>query len=218
MDFPTLVIKVTGNTELLTEILLRLPSKSLLRLQTVCKDWLFHISSQRFRLLHSQTKQMSSLKVDGFFFCCSGDGNDQLYFVYNPTTNQRRLIPLPCTITNPNHHEVMVMNLAVDPMESDRYKIVCIMKSDDDYNQYYVYSSETRVWRNSTESSIWILCVFEMPSTVIPIGVLKRYIRYFGESGGHLHLIEVHGFSSMSFEVVEMDIVYSKWFVKYRVD
>ncbi|KAG5594488.1 hypothetical protein H5410_035720 [Solanum commersonii] len=68
-DFPTSVIKVTGNTELLTEILLRLPPKSLLRFQTVCKDWLFHISSQRFRLLHSRTKQMSSLKVDGLFFC-----------------------------------------------------------------------------------------------------------------------------------------------------
>ncbi|KAL3363047.1 hypothetical protein AABB24_012381 [Solanum stoloniferum] len=168
MDFPTSVIKVTGNTELLTEILLGLPPKSLLCFQTVCKDWLFHISIQRFRLLHSRTKQMSSLKVDGLFFCwwvykkkyvdfipingisekqksmilkhttsskiehlhsCEAPVMEMInctLFNYNPSTNQRRLIPPPCTITNPSHHEVMVMNLVFDPMVSDRYEIVCI--------------------------------------------------------------------------------------------
>lgn len=57
-----------------------------------------------------------------------------------------------------------------------------------------------------------------MPSTVILTGMLKKNIRYFGESGVHLHLIEVQRFRSMSFEVVEMEIDYSKWFVKYPVD
>ncbi|XP_059287284.1 uncharacterized protein LOC132040644 isoform X5 [Lycium ferocissimum] len=57
-----------------------------------------------------------------------------------------------------------------------------------------------------------------MPSTVIPSGVLKRNIRYFGQSSGHLHLIEVYGFMSMSFDVLELETDYSKWFVKCRVD
>ncbi|XVF49412.1 hypothetical protein PTKIN_Ptkin04bG0009800 [Pterospermum kingtungense] len=42
--------------------------------------------------------------------------------------------------------------------------------------------------------------------------------RYFGESGGHLHLIEVHGSDNLEFDVYEMEKDYSGWFVKYKVD
>ncbi|XP_060172304.1 F-box protein At5g07610-like [Lycium barbarum] len=299
-DSPSSITKVTSNSDLLTEILLFLPPKSLLRFQTVSKHWFSVISSQRFRQLHCRKKQ-KSVKVDGLLFCwwvygnnyvefipfnncmskkqkgviplalknivvnstsskivhlhsCNGlfsisfnlgVENDQVYYVYNPSTNQHRLIPCPDIGTEA--WEIVVMNLAFDPMVSDGYKLVCVMKSNGVY-EFWVYSSETGVWRDSMEildinqdflahgvflngcmhwvSEKWSFlrfdlgssCFRDMPSTVISSGVLKRNVRYFGESGGHLHLIEVQGFSSMSFEVFELESDYSKWFVKYRVD
>ncbi|XP_062159187.1 F-box protein At5g07610 [Alnus glutinosa] len=46
----------------------------------------------------------------------------------------------------------------------------------------------------------------------------KRRFRYFGESGGHLHLVEVYGSRTTQFKVFEMARDYSRWFVKYEVD
>ncbi|XP_040369590.1 F-box protein At5g07610 [Rosa chinensis] len=47
-----------------------------------------------------------------------------------------------------------------------------------------------------------------------------RLSRYFREShgGGHLHLIDIYGYSLTKFEVMEMGRDYSGWFVKYNVD
>ncbi|XP_059637062.1 F-box protein At5g07610-like [Cornus florida] len=46
----------------------------------------------------------------------------------------------------------------------------------------------------------------------------ERKYRYFGESNGHLHLIENYRTVTTQFDVFEMERDYSKWFVKYRVD
>ncbi|PHT75841.1 hypothetical protein T459_19363 [Capsicum annuum] len=297
-DIPSSSItEVTGNPYLLSEILLWLPPKALLRFQAVCKDWFSIISSPSFRQLHCRRTRTSG-KIGGLFFCwwvygnnymdfvpinsgipkkqkgtislalkniakctsskiehlhsCNGlfcisfnlgVENDKVYYVYNPSTNKHRLIPRPDLGTR----DIVVMNLAFDPLVSQCYKLVCVMKSDGVY-EFFVYSSETGVWRDSMEvldanqqflaqgvffngSMHWVsekwsflrfdldaLCFKAMPSTMIPNGELKRNIRYFGESGGHLHLIEVHGFRSMSFEVLQLETDYLKWFVKYRVD
>ncbi|PQP96789.1 F-box protein [Prunus yedoensis var. nudiflora] len=39
----------------------------------------------------------------------------------------------------------------------------------------------------------------------------KRRFRYFGESGGHLHLVEIYGPSTTQFQVFEMETDYSRW-------
>lgn len=41
---------------------------------------------------------------------------------------------------------------------------------------------------------------------------------YFGESGGHLHLIGIYDPPSTRFNVYEMESDYSSWFVKFSVD
>ncbi|KAL5569815.1 hypothetical protein UlMin_026390 [Ulmus minor] len=47
----------------------------------------------------------------------------------------------------------------------------------------------------------------------------KKKIRYFGESHGHLHLINrVYDPTTLEFDVYEMETDYSGWFVKFRVD
>ncbi|KAM1087433.1 hypothetical protein ACFX15_012571 [Malus domestica] len=46
----------------------------------------------------------------------------------------------------------------------------------------------------------------------------KRRFRYFGESGGHLHLVEIYGPSTTQFQVFELERDYSKWICKYQID
>lgn len=62
-------------------------------------------------------------------------------------------------------------------------------------------------------------CFKVMPMPPIQGNGLRRNIIYFGESDGHLHLIDFdcHG-SLTEFDVFEMEKDYSMWFVKYHVD
>ncbi|GMN41048.1 hypothetical protein TIFTF001_010276 [Ficus carica] len=43
-------------------------------------------------------------------------------------------------------------------------------------------------------------------------------VRYFGESNGHLHIVNLHHSRRTEFDVSEIEREYSGWFVKYRVD
>ncbi|RVW23316.1 F-box protein [Vitis vinifera] len=51
-----------------------------------------------------------------------------------------------------------------------------------------------------------------------PGGWGKRRIRHFGESGGHLHIIEIYGPRTTQFVVYEMERDYSNWGVRFCVD
>lgn len=58
----------------------------------------------------------------------------------------------------------------------------------------------------------------KLPSLSVSERSGKRRFRYFGESGGHLHLIDIYGPRTSRFKVFEMERDYSNWFVKYEVD
>jgi hypothetical protein len=57
-----------------------------------------------------------------------------------------------------------------------------------------------------------------MPMPPIPEGRSERRLGYFGESGGHLCLIEIYGPITTCFDVMRMERDYSGWSVRYRVD
>ncbi|KAA8541520.1 hypothetical protein F0562_022672 [Nyssa sinensis] len=57
-----------------------------------------------------------------------------------------------------------------------------------------------------------------MPMPPIHEGWVERRLGYFGESGGHLYLIEIYGPNTAAFDVMEMNRDYSGWFVKYHVN
>ncbi|KAL6194580.1 hypothetical protein ACLB2K_035662 [Fragaria x ananassa] len=109
------------------------------------------------------------------------------------------------------------------------------------------YSSETRAWRLSGSPFTAPVMVFDdgvlwngsihwlsptgaslffhidqerlgtMPAPPSAEKWSNRRLRYFAESGGHLHLIEVYG-SATRFHVYEMERDYSSWLPKYQVD
>ncbi|PHT47497.1 hypothetical protein CQW23_11705 [Capsicum baccatum] len=290
---------IASNNDFLIEILLHLPTRCLLRLQTVSKQWLSIISSPQFRCLHTRRNARSSTSAIGLFLCqnptfnflslrqedfsamsmmnerfssirkgkiichvnsCNGlfcldiklsDGKREFY-VYNLTTGKYRLIPQPDTIDEP--HLVKTMNLAFDPEKPEDYHVVCVWLSvSENQLRFAVYSLSTGVWRHSTEcydcneyggvdlcyyygvfwngAVHWVSqtapflrfeignCAFRsMPTTPIVEGQWHRNIEYFGESGGHLHLIDLNPHPSMQFDILELEVNYSGWFVKYHVD
>lgn len=54
---------------------------------------------------------------------------------------------------------------------------------------------------------------------VLPVRERRNYHMHYGESGGHLHLIESYDYGPMNrVDVYEMARDYSRWVVKYRVD
>ncbi|KAK0597905.1 hypothetical protein LWI29_029675 [Acer saccharum] len=57
-----------------------------------------------------------------------------------------------------------------------------------------------------------------MPMPPIPEELSERKLSYFGESGGHLYLIEIYDPLTTVFDVMEMRSDYSSWSVKYHVD
>lgn len=61
-------------------------------------------------------------------------------------------------------------------------------------------------------------CLHEMPMPPVKEGRAERRLGYFGESGGHLYLVEIYGPLTVGFDVMEMKIDYSGWFVKYHVN
>lgn len=94
-------------------------------------------------------------------------------------------------------------------------------------NDYYLFRRGV-FWNNSVH---WVSklgpflrfdmdkeCVEIMPATDLPTARKQRRIRYFGESDGHLHLIEISEREIRSFNILEMKRDYSEWFVRYRVD
>ncbi|CAN4088561.1 unnamed protein product [Withania somnifera] len=291
---------IASNNDLLIEILLHLPPRTLLRLQTVSKQWLSIITSPLFRNLQTRKNSKSSASTIGLFLCrnptfnfvslrdedlstmsmmserfsrirdgktsrpmnsCHGlfcldfrlsDGKREFY-IYNLTTGKCRLIPIPDTIDEP--HLVKTMFLAFEPEKPEDYDVVCVYLSvSENQLRFAVYSLCTGVWRHSIEcygcnqygevdlcgyygvfwngAVHWVsqtgpfLC-FEidncrfrsMPTTPIPEGQWhRRNIEYFGESAGHLHLIDLNLHPSTEFDILELEVDYSRWFVKYHVD
>ncbi|XP_061993968.1 F-box protein At5g07610-like [Rosa rugosa] len=58
----------------------------------------------------------------------------------------------------------------------------------------------------------------QLVAAATPVPVAVRADRYFGESGGHLYLIEFYKHYDPQFDIMEMERDYSCWFIKHHVD
>ncbi|GAY60284.1 hypothetical protein CUMW_200760 [Citrus unshiu] len=234
--------EVTGNLDdLLTEILLCIPIKLLLKFKSVSKHWLSLISNpvfcHRLSLIrkpitglfyHHFALQVSNPEYDfinldsnpssppfrtltfvntsygnqilqscnGLLLCSSGHSN---YYFYDPTTKGVS-------------RSIFGVNLAFDPSKSSDHKVIYVGACDSFLGgqlHMEIYSSETSDWRYGEKLQ-------EMPMPPVPDGWDSGIYQYFGESGGHLLLIDFCGASP--FIVYEMRTDYSGWFVKHHVD
>ncbi|CAK9182730.1 unnamed protein product, partial [Ilex paraguariensis] len=166
--------------------------------------------------------------------------------IYNPTTHQFITLPDPTGRSFKNTRGVqLAFDPSKSPCY--KVVCVYSSVGLPEHYEIEVYSSETGLWRrsgNPFRSSVtfkkgvfwngainWFnssgdfLCfnvdeewlrTLAMPPA--PNGGEKRMVKYFGESCGHLHLIENYGPPTIHFIVYEMGRNYSGWFVKYVVD
>ncbi|KAK1399688.1 hypothetical protein POM88_009551 [Heracleum sosnowskyi] len=128
-------VKVAAHEDLLIQILLHVPIKTLLNFKSVSKQWLSLITNPHFvRLRNTRSTSASSL-----FFAISDCSNNPDY----------QFIPLEVTDVSPTPFKTLEM--AFDPIESPHYKVVCVRRSKTTRQlfQIEIYSSEYRLWRVS---------------------------------------------------------------------
>ncbi|OIT03274.1 PREDICTED: F-box protein At5g07610-like [Nicotiana attenuata] len=297
---------IAGNVDLLSEILLRLPARSLIKFSLVCKLWFSIINSMQFRVSHCRALAFSSAPTPSgiYFYNCLtnlqkveslpltynvtslpplqflevaaniGDGIKvtqscngllmcvistktevselKLGIVYNPAKNEYHKLPNPYVM----YYEVVYgYSLIFDPSEPPYYKALCIKRLGTTFKGHFfgtsdyevsVYVPGNKSWRSCCRFSPpygmrfdsgvfwnggihWIgeyssvyfdakseeVVVKNMPPR--PQGYCSEKIRYFGEWGGHLHLIQVQSLYAKKFNVLELDKDTWKWSVKYRV-
>ncbi|XP_074362798.1 F-box protein At5g07610-like [Apium graveolens] len=247
---------VASSEDLLIQILLLVPIKTLMGFNSVSKQWLSLITDPRFiRLRYPLPPSASALffrssscssnpdyqfislditevspipfktlnftrdplssgisvlqSCNGLLLCASHQAREfnRRYYVYNPTTSQFATLP---RIRREYSKHVLGMSLAFDSLKSPSYKVVCVRTSGK-LLQIEIYSSETQLWRVSGEP-------FTAPK-YMEFGNSRFWNAfYLGEFEGHWHLIEVNSDFTSLFDVYEMAIDHSWWFVKYQVD
>ncbi|KAF3678062.1 hypothetical protein FXO38_03447 [Capsicum annuum] len=164
---------------------------------------------------------------------------NESYYIINPTTQQFTTLP------KPSSGDVVGMSLAFDPLKSPYYKVICLQISEIEPANYQIeiYSSELKKWRVSGppfprdydisfnyglvywNGAIYISCnqcfnVEQEKFEKVPILEVQEDHRivYFGESYGHLHLIQVNRHNLALYNIYEMNHDGTGWFLKYEVN
>ena len=169
-------------------------------------------------------------------------------FVYNPTTKQIvKLPPISKKVLglsfafdprrSPHYTVVCVRSCEVT---ESRYQIDVYSPAARDWRpsggSFHVESADIRFdggvywngsihWINAAEDSPLYFNVDEERISPLPLPPIPedrefdRSFKYFGESRGHLHLIDhIYDLQAPQFGVYELELDYSRWTVKFRVD
>ncbi|KAJ6694636.1 hypothetical protein OIU74_013877 [Salix koriyanagi] len=227
---------VFGNDDLVTEILLRVPAKAVLKLKLVSKNWLSIISPASFAVRHTRrnphTVSALLLRFSSFFkeqpthkhVSLDAERSKPTDYIFNPTTRQFALLPLP-----PNEGKYFTrIHLVFDPSVSPHYRVVCIQFFNSEL-KIYVYSSETTDWKLSVK-----LDNFDLLSVNFTNGVSwNGAVHWMSPSGNGLSFLldmeclqtiprpplpeswQDQDFSDQSIVVYSMERGCSKWFAKY---
>ncbi|GMP36164.1 hypothetical protein CsSME_00008374 [Camellia sinensis var. sinensis] len=249
---------IANNSDLLTEILIRVPAKSLIRFKSVSKQWLSLISDSQFASDHSRRNHhSSSSSISAFYFyskrwspeeqlesvsiaghrtllptlsfldgvvvssctirierscngliLCSNGFRKPPYIVCNLTTKKFSLLPDIGPTSSESYRKNAGAFLAFDPSKSPHYKVLLFSDSyvnDGHWVEIQIYSSQTSSWKHiSVPEQRGLRLMFS--------------IRYFGECGGDLLLIQTPQHCAMGFRILQMRRDYCEWIVKYRVN
>ncbi|KAJ0801736.1 putative F-box domain-containing protein [Helianthus annuus] len=235
---------VGSNDDLLTEILRRLPFTSVFRFKSVSKHWHSLLSHQSFTLdnvpvspglfLHDlyipfdlknpspppfRTRDFYPNRDFGIMQSCNGlllCGSKRKYYVVNPTTKKFAIIP--SVIGGSDARRTIgfegFMGLAYHRADL-HYKVVCLRD--------VIYWNGAMHWIPGVDLVYFKLDEEKLKMMSLPERDLSsprdETPLYFGESGGHLHLVESISREHRSrLNVYEMLSDYSGWFIKYQVE
>ncbi|PRQ41260.1 putative F-box domain-containing protein [Rosa chinensis] len=200
--------------DLLTQILLRLPARSPIRFQCVSKHWLSLISDPKFRLLHNL--QNPNPKISGLFPDTTIPAMPMI------------IIPLgkaiPSRINRPKALPVRCFDDAccrINILRSCNGLLLCQLHARSTAcsgalhwirGKRSVDNTKLVHFNNLDEERLGSVAA----ASYHHLSKGEIVYRYFGESGGHLHLIDTYEYSGNAFDVMEMGRDYSGWFVKYH--
>ncbi|KAG6733052.1 hypothetical protein I3842_01G207600 [Carya illinoinensis] len=152
---------------------------------------------------------------------------DRKYYICKPTTKQYMPLPGPQCKTvfgisiafNLKTHPITNSNTGCWRLSGNPFEVLV----DFLFNRGVFWKGALH-WVGRGVSSLRFDVERELLHTMLmpPIpegwGWAERRFEYFGESGGHLYLIENYGPQKAVFDVMEMNGYYSGWFVKYHVN
>ncbi|KAK8272301.1 hypothetical protein V6Z11_D11G321100 [Gossypium hirsutum] len=194
---------VESNQDLLTQILLHFPVKSLLKSRCVSKRWLSLISDPQFAAKISHLNV--NLGPSGLYFYGSPFG-----FLNFDTNHNMLKIEIFSS-------ENKAWTDSGGPFEAPHYT---------DF-EHGVFCNGAIHWLSPTDVSLYFdvetesLKTMAMPRTQTggPSGYWSsQRFPYFGQCAGCLHLIEVDSISKPRFHILEMKPDHSHWCDKYRVN
>lgn len=183
---------------------------------------------------------------NGLLLCCSSLSTTGRYYVVNPTTSKFSTFFFPAATKSTTVSGVALAFDPAKSIHYKVVVVSTISESVGGY-QFKVFLSETRSWKVfranfpakfdmnfsrgvhcngliswiGDASKVLLYDTDEHRFRTVPSPPGHggyRWHRYFGESCGHLHLIEISRPQLSQFEVLEMEKDYSGWFVKYNVD
>uniref|UniRef100_A0A2N9HU30 F-box domain-containing protein n=1 Tax=Fagus sylvatica TaxID=28930 RepID=A0A2N9HU30_FAGSY len=232
---------ISKDPDVIIEILMRLPLKSLLRFRCVCKWWNQIISDPLFISNYTRCNpqhQVSGFYMQKFLFLRL---YSELRFI--PCTGQLGAAPNPSLSFIEDENGVCIKHSCNGLLLCSSFR--CCLEQE---RKYYLCKPTTKQYmplpRPECKKMSFCLkggsfgrvqCIglarevlslrfdverellLTMPMPPIPEGWAERRLKYFGESGGHLYLIEIYGPQTSVFDVMEMSGDYSSWFVKYHV-
>ncbi|XWS47701.1 hypothetical protein CRYUN_Cryun13aG0006700 [Craigia yunnanensis] len=152
---------------------------------------------------------------NGLMLCCSFRANhpETNCYIYNPITKQCT----DCDANLPDHYQIEIYSSRTGHWRPSGCTFAAPnnvqLKNGVFWNGAINWLSD---WGGTLCFDVEEERIRDMPMPSVNGDV--RLYRYFGESGGHLHLIEIYGSDNLLFDVYEMERDYSGWLVKYQVD
>ncbi|KAF8369587.1 hypothetical protein HHK36_032391 [Tetracentron sinense] len=178
--------------------------------------------------------------------CLKDSERRHTHYIYNPATKQHTTLPRPVGTNvvalnlafDPSkspHYKAVCVRRSGESFEIYQIEIYSSETGSwrpsgnpfyDSYEVVFhnaVYWNGAIHWIGMLETSLYFDIEQEnlgtMPMPPKYEGQDEGGIVYFGESRGHMHLIEIYGPpATTQFDVLEMESDYSKWVVKYHVD
>ncbi|TYH35577.1 hypothetical protein ES332_D13G202100v1 [Gossypium tomentosum] len=203
--------KIGNNQDLLAQILLRLPAKSLIKFKCVSKQWLSLISNPHFCLSHTRHQGH-----EGFLHPTA-----LLLKVQSVLSPEFHVVPLKHFSQVPFFHYISTPYINI--LQSCNGLFVCETYDDDNNVEYFICNPTTKQFKklsflqNPIKDEKECLQMMPMPT---PLGGNRLEIyRYFGESGGRLYLAATyHAYIDLDLYVHQMASDYSHWFLKHRLN
>ncbi|XP_062119104.1 F-box protein At5g07610-like [Humulus lupulus] len=208
---------IATNQDLITQILVRLPIKSLLRFKCVCKHWLFFISNPEFSHGRKDSLTISALVMRFLFSLMLIEKQENTTFII--PSPPAKTISLPSQIpTDFFFNRVYGSVLAYDPFKSPDDKVICVLRSKFK-NRFVIdiFSSETTSWKRFA-TRIRASKQVCSPKNKGVGGWLS--LEYIGTFRGNFHVFceckKTRNYREYYVYVMKKD--YSEWITKYRFD